>query len=405
MIHLGMNLFLSQLGARRQLRPASRSPQFLDNLNCLADTQNETVAHPDAMNYLLEKLPPDNLGDLAYKMTHALVRGKVFDKYRLDGDILIAVDGVNALSQSHKVDPKVPCLEQHRSDGTTYLYNALEVKIVSHTGLAIHLATVFIDFTEPGATKQDCERKAFYRLEKILKKRFGRANICLLMDGLYATQQVFTICNRNNWSYMISLKEGSLPLLWKEAQRQLARHPNNVATHIDDNQSVQTINWVHNLEHEGHITHALFCDQINPDGTEYRFAWVTDYRPNANNAAKLVNKGGRQRWQIEESFNEQKNGGYELEHAYGTKKFAWKNYYYLLQIAHTIMQLILHGDLFAKLQTRIDPKSKTTSVIGFYESIKAFIRRLAEMFRCVTFTEIALDNSFPRSIQIRLDSG
>jgi hypothetical protein len=109
MIHLGMTLFFPQLGARRQLRSASRTPQFLDNLNGLADTENETVAHPDAMNYLLERLPPDNLGDLAYRMTYALVRGKVLDKYRLDGDILIAVDGVIALSQSHKTDTNVPC--------------------------------------------------------------------------------------------------------------------------------------------------------------------------------------------------------------------------------------------------------------------------------------------------------
>ena len=87
------------------------------------------------------------------------------------------------------------------------------------------MATVFIDFTEPGASKQDCETKAFYRLEKVLKKRLGRANVCLLMGGLYATQQVFEICDRNNWSFMISLKEGSLPLLWKEAQRQLALNP------------------------------------------------------------------------------------------------------------------------------------------------------------------------------------
>ncbi len=94
-----------------------------------------------------------------------------------------------------------------------------------------------------------------------------------------------------------------------------------------------------------------------------------------------------------------------MEHAYGIKKFAWKNYYYLLQIAHTIMQLILHGDLFAKLQSKIDPKSKTTTVIGFYESTKAFVRRLAEMFRCARFTEIALDKSIASSIQIRLDSG
>ena len=51
-------------------------------------------------------------------------------------------------------------------------------------------------------------------------------------------------------------------------------------------------------------------------------------------------------------FNIQKNGGYELEHNYGTIGFAMKNYYYLLQIAHLLHQLMVRSDLFPKLQKK-----------------------------------------------------
>ena len=63
----------------------------------------------------------------------------------------------------------------------------------------------------------------------------------------------------------------------------------------------------------------------------------------------ISNKGGRLRWKIEnEGFNVQKNGGYNLEHAYSRDPNARKIFYLLLQIAHLIFQLIEKGSLFRK---------------------------------------------------------
>jgi len=47
------------------------------------------------------------------------------------------------------------------------------------------------------------------------------------------------------------------------------------------------------------------------------------------------------RWKIEnEGFNEQKNGGYNLQHKFSRTSFnASQNYYQCLQIAHIINQL------------------------------------------------------------------
>lgn len=81
------------------------------------------------------------------------------------------------------------------------------------------------------------------------------------------------------------------------------------------------------------------------------FAWVTDVRPNKHNAARLVREA-RRRWVVEEAFNIQKNGGYELTHNFGTIGFAMKNYYDLLQIAHILHQLMVRSDLFPKMQTK-----------------------------------------------------
>ena len=41
---------------------------------------------------------PDNLGNLAYQMTYALVRGKVLDKYGFDNSLLFAPIGTRGKS-------------------------------------------------------------------------------------------------------------------------------------------------------------------------------------------------------------------------------------------------------------------------------------------------------------------
>ena len=70
-------------------------------------------------------------------------------------------------------------------------------------------------------------------------------------------------------------------------------------------------------------------------------------KPSIHTVVTIANQGGRLRWKIEnEGFNVQKNGGYALEHAYTHHATASKVFYYLLQIAHILFQLVEKGNLF-----------------------------------------------------------
>jgi hypothetical protein len=63
--------------------------------------------------------------------------------------------------------------------------------------------------------------------------------------------------------------------------------------------------------------------------------------------------GGRSRWKIEnEAFNRQKNHGPNLQHLYSTDPENWKAYYYLLQIAFVITQVVERGSLLRQLAAR-----------------------------------------------------
>ena len=107
--------------------------------------------------------------------------------------------------------------------------------------------------------------------------------------------------------------------------------------------------------------------------------------------AALGNRGGRLRWTIEnEGFNIQKNGGFALEHAYGTSPWAIKNFYLLMQLAHLILQLVERGNLLVgRCQT-------------LFGSLRALGRRLAESLRYHLIDADALDPGAAARLQIRL---
>ena len=63
---------------------------------------------------------------------------------------------------------------------------------------------------------------------------------------------------------------------------------------------------------------------------------------------EVATNGGRERWREEnEGFNTQKNSGLNLEHAYSHT--CWAAYYFLLQIAHLLLQLVEKGSLLRQL--------------------------------------------------------
>jgi hypothetical protein len=327
-------------------------------------------------------------------MVHRLIRMRALDHARLYGHFLVVLDGTGQLyfRQRHCEH----CLTKTVDGQTQYYHPVLEAKLVTPEGLAISIASEFIENSDPKATKQDCEWKAFARLSQRLKKDFPQLRMCLCLDGLYAKGPVFRTCQDNGWKYLITFKKGSLPSLWKDylslrrlspANRKKQRH-RGVA---------QSFAWVEGLEHvddhkQAHRVNVLQC--LERDGQDRtRFVWLTNFPITPDTAATLANRGARCRWKIEnEGFNIQKNGGFNLEHAYSTGPTQIKNFYVLLQIAHMILQLIERGSLLSDDCRRL------------FGSFRNLSRRLAQSLRNHPIPPDALDPLAAASIQIRLNT-
>jgi hypothetical protein len=371
------------------------SPEALENLNRLSGCRQETIAHGDTLDHFLGHVPPGALHTLRRRMVQRLIRMKALDHGRLFGHFLVVLDGTGQFyfRQRHCEH----CLTRIIDGKTQYYHHVLEAKLVTPDGLALSIASEFIENADPQATKQDCELKAFARLAPRLKKDFPQLLLCLCLDGLYANGTTLSICRENHWKYFITFKEGSMPAVWKDYQALLDLCPTNRKRHTTGQGAAQQFAWVEDLEYvddQGRRQrfNAFQCHEQDARGKRF-FAWLTNFMIRPENVVALGNRGGRCRWKIEnEGFNIQKNGGFNLEHAYGTGDRQIKNYYVLLQIAHMIGQLIECGNLLSA-----DCKH-------LFGSLRNLARRLAESLRNRLIPPEATDPAAARSIQIRLNS-
>jgi len=306
------------------------------------------LPHADAIEDVLRELPPEQLETLKAQLVSSLIEQKVFRKFRFLGKYyLIAVDGTGIASFDHKHCEH--CLEKTSKNGVvTYFHYVLEAKIVTSNGLAVSIASEFIENPAGGDyEKQDCEQKAFVRLAAKIKKFFPRLAICILADGLYPNNTVFEICKKNNWAFIITLKDGCLKTFNKEVELLKATTKNHEAFRADKTTrtSLQysylndigygknTYSWVECTE--------TIIHKIKKTQSVQRFVYITNIAQSIETAVITVDSG-RLRWKIEnEGFNAQKNLGYGLEHKYSRVSYiAMQNYYQLCQIAHAINQFV-----------------------------------------------------------------
>ena len=342
------------------------------------------LPHPDTIDQVMRELPPQLVEELKAHLVSKLFEQKTLRKFRfLDKYYHIAFDatGIQTFDKRHCEH----CLTRtSKTDIVTYFHYVLEAKLVTSSGLAISIASEFIENRENrDFDKQDCEQKAFGRLAVKIKKQFPRLPICILADGLYPNDTIFGICRANDWRFIITLKDGCLKTFHQDAGllkatakgRSVYRADKTTRTTLeykflnDIEYKKNNYSWVSCIE-----TKVYLSDKTNE---VQQFVYITNVPQTVDNVVNTAD-GGRLRWKIEnEGFNTQKNSGYELEHKFSRVSYnAMQNYYQLLQIAHMINQFVEKSKDFIDLMKE---HSKQT--------IKALWNELSVFMRTIPYTE------------------
>ena len=395
----GILLFLLRLGARRQiqllLRQNSPSAAKFEALFGVDD-----CPHGDTLDAAFCRLQPSEVQEAVTRTVETLIDKKVLYPYRLlNSYFLVVIDGTGVLTFSER--HCAHCLTAIHHGRTIYYHPILEAKLVTHDGFVFSLMTEFIENPAEHPTKQDCELKAFYRLAARLKQRFPRLLFCLLLDGLFAGGPTFSLCEQYGWKYIITLQEKDLPSVQAQFNALLDFLPENhlLFRPVEQYKTTQVYDWVNDIEYvdsenRSHIVSVIRCLETRPDAhgrlKTTRFKWITNFTVKIVNVLELSNQGGRLRWKIEnEGFNVQKNGGYALEHAYTRNSVSAKVFYFLLQVAHTIAQLIERGSLFRQV---------FPSGVG---SAKNLALRLLEAWRNAHLSAAQINHMLNARVQIR----
>ncbi|HYX18681.1 MAG TPA: hypothetical protein VE944_30800 [Nostoc sp.] len=397
-----MSMFIFKAQSRNALNNDRRhSGKFTANFQKLFKA---TLPHLDAVQDFFEELPPHELEKVKVDLISRLIEKKLFYSYKMFEHYMVVVDATGVISCNWD---RFGCglKKESKNGNTTYLYPVLEAKLVTESGFCISLASEWIvnDNGKP-YNKQDCELSAFKRLAYKLKKSFPRLPVCILADALYANAPVISICENNNWKYIITLQDGSLPCL----QDQLKDDPStwrNSFVHrpqstVKSTSIIQQFYWVEDLLHKKHTVHYLQCKEtISKEKTNktltQNFVRITNLPVSKSTVLKL-SKAGRLRWKIEnEGFNEEKNNGYAMEHLYSRKSFtALQNYYQSMLIGHLLNQLLEQS---CKIQELLKRFNKLT--------IKFLWQQLLGTMKYHVLCSETLANIDSRKHQIRLFAG
>jgi len=362
----GILMSMYQIGSRREANQTMSRPVFFDNLKAMFP-ELETIPHADTLARLLEKLEVSEIQECMIEMLKGLIRNKKFKNYLHKKRYLVAVDGTQKFFRYYQWAPE--CIERHaggEAQISQYYCYVLEAVLVLDNGITLPVMSEFIENSEDNKeeSKQDCERKGFYRMAEKLKKIFRSTKLYIVADGLYACGPVITICRKYGWDYMLVLKEDSMPAVWKEALALMKINPEDrLKCYWGDREQVYA--WANGIEYEymlektkkKEILNVVICyetwkeDHLRGSGVveekQTRYAWLSSREINHKNVFFRCTKIGRYRWKIENNILIEKHQGYEYEHCFSYSWNAMKGFHYLMKIGHFLNVLALNSELLA----------------------------------------------------------
>ena len=346
----GLFAFIFQLQSRREMNRELTGPVIFSHLKTLFPDL-ETIPHADTLARLLEKIHPREIEQVHLNLIHDLIKKKKFKKLLINQRVPISIDGTQKLFRDGLLQDARWCERKvSKDDKQQYVY-VIEATITLRIGLSIPLMSEYLYQSnhqlENSTVKQDNELTAFERLAAKLKRHFPRLKIVLLMDSMYATQNVMTICNQNNWDFMITLPREKMTTL-AAILKQEEEHRQCIPGQAYYRERKQEFYWKNHVIYGDNFNlpiHLVGCresyDGVNSDTGEIEkhyssHAWISSMSFSEKNVHELCNLGARKKELIEDCINTEKNRGYHYKHVFSYDWNAMQGFHCLMRLGHAI---------------------------------------------------------------------
>ena len=398
----GIMMFVYQQSSLRNANKEMSTAIFFKNMKAMFP-EFKTMPHADTLSRLLERIAVEEIEESMLELFEHLVKKKKFRKYLIDKRYVIAIDGTQKFIRDEQWAKEL--LEKHvgkDKHGQYYVYS-LEAVVILDNGITLPLMSELLnneEYREFSSNKQDCERKAFYRLAERIKKRFPKLKIAVTMDGLYACGPVLKTCRDYGWDFMLVFKEGSMKDVWREAMGLIKFTPENILKRHCGGRN-QVYRWINDLEYaygnngrSKEQLHVVICEETWEETSRItgktelkstRYAWLSGKEITKTNVETRCLKIGRYRWKIENNFLVMKHQGYYYEHCFSYNWNAMVGFHHLMKIGRFINVLLTHSELFEKKVTELG----INGLLAFV--FKAYTAKVLDLNR---ITSIVNDESY-----------
>jgi hypothetical protein len=357
----GILIFLCHIPSRRAANREIGGSRLSEMMSEFVP-EFKSMPHADTLERLLENINTDELEAKYESFIKGFIASPQFSELN-PGRFLIAIDGTMKFTRSWCWDSSALSRNAGDPEKERYFAYMIESVLILENGMVLPLLTETLENGESldGNGKQDCEQNAFKRLSKRIAKLFGKGSATVVLDGLYASGPVVSICKNYGWEYMITLKSECLKSVWTEFDGLQKIEPEN--THLDHfGGRDQEYHWSNGIEytygnnHKRLLLNVVTCRETwyeeskikgKPEQKVAKFAWLSSTKAVVGNVVELC-MIARKRWRIENHFHVLKNQGYGYKHCYSYNWNAMKAYNCLMKVANFINTFILHNQSIEK---------------------------------------------------------
>jgi hypothetical protein len=298
------------------------------------------------MRTALDLISPDELRQPFLTLFHHAQRGKALEKLVwLDGHYLLALDGTGIYSSEKVSSPY--CLKKRKRNGKIeYYQQMLGAAIVNPDYREVLPLCPEMIIQQDGTTKQDCERNATQRFLGKFREEHAQLKCVVIEDGLSSNGPHIKNLMEHNLRFILGAKQKDHVYLFEQLDEAVdaGEATEFSMTRADEPGVSHTFRFVNGLalnkSHPDLLVSMLEYWQVDADGKELHFSWVTDLTLTCDNVYQVM-RAGRARWRIEnETFNTLKNQGYNLGHNYGLgKKHLSAVFIHLMMLAFLVDQI------------------------------------------------------------------